>query len=227
MTLFRRSCESVRAIDAGLLQPAKSVNHISTSNGIPNHSVRPETALSGSTNDRCQRNRTFSIAAPIGRNVPISTPLNGGRSRPIQVISRRACERAVAPESAIHLPSSRGAAPAERVHRCLGAQLDAVTIARRGALEASPGEEASMVRRRNRASPMAPAVLKALVPCEPGHARAALPGLCSGSSFRPHQLGLHATRSVRTARNPLFVSIYLATLWRFKHLPRRRVAPIL
>ncbi|MFD1105172.1 Ti-type conjugative transfer relaxase TraA, partial [Sphingobium olei] len=41
----RRSCESVRAIHTGLLQPAGSVNHISTDKGIPNDSIRVETAL--------------------------------------------------------------------------------------------------------------------------------------------------------------------------------------
>ena len=45
MTLSRRSCESVRAIHAGPLQPAESVNHISTGKGIPTDSVRVETAL--------------------------------------------------------------------------------------------------------------------------------------------------------------------------------------
>ncbi|WP_207212444.1 hypothetical protein, partial [Sphingobium cupriresistens] len=42
----RRSCESVRAIHAGLLSPADSVNHISAAKGTPTDSVRVETALS-------------------------------------------------------------------------------------------------------------------------------------------------------------------------------------
>lgn len=45
MTLSRRSCESVRAIYAGLLSPADSVNHISAAKGTPADSVRVETAL--------------------------------------------------------------------------------------------------------------------------------------------------------------------------------------
>lgn len=45
MTLSRRSYESVRAIHAGLLPPADSVNHISAAKGTPADSVRVETAL--------------------------------------------------------------------------------------------------------------------------------------------------------------------------------------
>ncbi|WP_337925495.1 AHH domain-containing protein [Croceicoccus gelatinilyticus] len=45
ITLSRRSCESVRAIQAGLLPPAGSVNHISAAMGIPVESDRVETAL--------------------------------------------------------------------------------------------------------------------------------------------------------------------------------------
>ena len=44
-TLLRRSCESVRAIHAGLLSPARSLNHICTPGGIPRNSFRPENAL--------------------------------------------------------------------------------------------------------------------------------------------------------------------------------------
>ena len=44
-TLSRRSCESVRAIHAGLLTPARSLNHNAAAKGIPAESVRVETAL--------------------------------------------------------------------------------------------------------------------------------------------------------------------------------------